>query len=329
MEGRNEIDNKTESKCEEILRELPDFISGWNIRMKNSGKTASTRYNYIRKARRFMKYINDDPRKVEIKDITSKNVEGFYSTIPNSNKEYKNTIWSFLHKFLEYMRSERMIEENYIERTDRLSTQLKSNFYNEETRLTENDFNKILKSVNTGIRRQRRTGTGISSKKRDYAIFILFMMTGMRRTALTSINIEDLDFEKKKIPVIDKREKQHVYEMEEITENAITDWLKEREYFASNVTTNALFVNKYGDRLSSDAVYDIVEKYCDNALGRHISPHKIRAGFCTILYERTKNIQFVCEAVGHNSPQTTKRYINIEDEAKKEAGSIMSSVIAS
>ena len=59
-------------------------------------------------------------------------------------------------------------------------------------------------------------------------------MTGMRETALTEINIEDLDFLKGTIKVIDKRHKTHIYKINEIIRNTLVEWIEDREIKLSN-----------------------------------------------------------------------------------------------
>jgi site-specific recombinase XerD len=151
-------------------------------------------------------------------------------------------------------------------------------------------------------------------------------MTGMRETALTEINLSDLDFFKGTIKVIDKRHKTHIYKMNETIREALVNWIEDREIKLSDQQTDALFISNQRKRISAGTIVSIVEKYSLEGLGYKISPHKLRAAFCTILYNRTGDIEFVRRAVGHSCIETTQRYIVDDDTAKDEAASIMSKI---
>ena len=154
------------------------------------------------------------------------------------------------------------------------------------------------------------------------------MTTGMRETALTEINVEDLQ-NNGVIKYIDKREKYFSRQMSEIVQLRIQEWLDVRGKYAERnaVPSPALFLSNRGRRMSVDTVQQVVEKYSKLALGYKISPHKLRSGFISILYKETGNLEFVRRAVGHEYIQTTQRYTVTEGNEGNEAGEIISGMI--
>lgn len=82
---------------------------------------------------------------------------------------------------------------------------------------------------------------------------------------------------------------------------------------------DALFISNQKKRVSVKCIVRIVERYSLEGLGYSISPHKLRAAFCTILYNDTKDVEFVRRAVGHTCIETTLRYIADDDSARQEA----------
>ena len=108
--------------------------------------------------------------------------------------------------------------------------------------------------------------------------------------------------------------------------NALVDWIEDRKEKLSNHHTDALFISNQRKRIGINAVVSIVKKYSLEGLGYEITPHKLRAAFCTILYEKTGDIEFVRRAVGHSCIETTQRYIVDDDSAKDEAASIMGKI---
>ena len=62
------------------------------------------------------------------------------------------------------------------------------------------------------------------------------------------------------------------------------------------------------------------------AIGKPLSPHKLRAGFCTVLYDETHDIEMVRRAVGHSKVSTTQRYIRSKNDAREKSAAIFDNV---
>lgn len=185
------------------------------------------------------------------------------------------------------------------------------------------DINLLLECIDGGAGSDRSKNRQEKWKLRDKAIIVLLAMTGMRETALLEINLEDLDFDNGTIKVIDKRHKTHIYKMNETIRKTLMDWIEDRQTKLSSIDTDALFISNRRQRLGTKSLVGIVEKYSLEGLGYKISPHKLRAAFCTILYDQTGDIEFVRRAVGHSCIETTQRYIVDDDTRKDEAALIM------
>ena len=69
-------------------------------------------------------------------------------------------------------------------------------------------------------------------------------------------------------------------------------------------------------------------EYSKAGIGTEISPHKLRSAFCTILYDETKDINFVSQAVGHKNIETTQRYIVNDGQTKKKAVSLLDDIFS-
>ena len=61
--------------------------------------------------------------------------------------------------------------------------------------LDEDDLKEVLLAVECGAGNRRSVAMQYKWKSRDRAIMMLFIQTGIRETALSEINIEDIDFE--------------------------------------------------------------------------------------------------------------------------------------
>ena len=163
--------------------------------------------------------------------------------------------------------------------------------------------------------------------KRDIAILTVLMTTGMRKTALTSLDISDYDSNNNTLTVIDKEDTVHVYPINNEIKTALNNWLKVRYKFMSkNTTTDALFISNSGSRISGSTIREIVKKYTKKAIGIEYSPHKIRAGYCSILYDKTGDIEFVRRAVGHSNVTTTQRYIRTDASERDRAIDLLNGI---
>lgn len=194
------------------------------------------------------------------------------------------------------------------------------------TNLDSFDIHFILECIDKGAGSDFAKNKSAPWRIRDKAIITLLALTGMRVTALTEINLNDVDFISGTVRVIDKRHKTHVYKMNSAIRAALENWITDREDKLAGLKIDALFISNQKKRVSVKCVVRIVEKYSLEGLGYSVSPHTLRAAFCTILYNDTRDVEFVRRAVGHTCIETTLRYIADDDSAREEAAAIMEKI---
>lgn len=162
------------------------------------------------------------------------------------------------------------------------------------------------------------------TRKRDYAILMLFLGTGIRVSECVGIDITDLDFGNNAVLVTRKGGNQVIlYYPQEVTD-ALRDYLSERKQIKTAVKAdeNALFLSLQRKRISQRAVQKMVKKYCSVAvpLKKRMSPHKLRSTYATRLYHETEDIYLVADALGHSDVNTTrKHYAAMSDHRRREA----------
>ena len=206
---------------------------------------------------------------------------------------------------------------------DNIDSHSKGLFLSED----KEDFNEILKCVQNGVGSHKAKEHQKNMRNRDILIMLLFMQTGMRKTALSEINIDDIDLSKRELLVIDKGNKRHIYYLTDDVVKYLKLWLLQRDKILGDNYSDALFISENKTRLSNNAIYKLVEKYCEEALDERISPHKLRSGFCSILYNETKDAEFVRRAVGHSNISTTQRYIVTDNSEKERAANLINNLI--
>lgn len=80
-----------------------------------------------------------------------------------------------------------------------------------------------------------------------------------------------------------------------------------------------LFLTKFGDPLSTQAVRNLVTKYAGMAgLGKSITPHVFRHSFASLLHEEGVDIKFIQDFLGHSSITTTEIYLHTSSTKKRQ-----------
>lgn len=162
------------------------------------------------------------------------------------------------------------------------------------------------------------------TRKRDYAILMLFLGTGVRVSECVGIDIGDLDFSSNAVLVTRKGGNQVILYYPQEVADALKSYLEERKSISPAVKAdeNALFLSLQRRRISQRAVQMMVKKYCAVAvpLKKRMSPHKLRSTYATRLYHETEDIYLVADALGHSDVNTTRRhYAAMSDQRRREA----------
>lgn len=334
MNGRVENDLKIYKKVERELLDLPSYVNDWYFYLKANDQSAMTCRDYINKIRLFLSFIDIEPDLVELGDINENIITRYFIKIQykedgsETSDSYKQCIWSCLNNFFDFLERRGYIRENLIK-----SAQIKRPKNKDLDRinqnrklLTQDDFYKILSTVENGAGSNKAKGYQRKYKNRDKLIFLIFMTTGMRGTALSEINIEDIDVDNHTLSIIDKGHKVHNYFLSDLVIDTYNQWLNDR-YFIIGNKRGALFTSRENTRMHVDSIAKVVHKYAYDALGYHISPHKLRSGLISIMYNKKHDIEFCRRMIGHSDITTTQRYIVTDNSEREEAANIISSIL--
>ena len=97
MKGRLEHSLQTEQNIKRLLEELPDYVTYYYYEFK-SGRQPKACLEYIRKIRRFLLYINSNPKDIKATDITKFDITKFLdeiSYIVDGNGNKKESSFSY------------------------------------------------------------------------------------------------------------------------------------------------------------------------------------------------------------------------------------------
>ncbi len=315
------------SDCPQILR---DFLVYHETIKGQSPRTISEYYLDLRMFLRFMKLMrNDMPIRTKLDDIDIKNVNlDFIRGITTSD----------VFDFLSYLANDREynpdspIPDHGIApaaRARKLSA-LKS-FYKYLTvrtkQLSENpvadlEYPKLRKSLPKYLTLEQsaallRAVSG-PNEKRDYAIVMLFLNCGIRRSELVGLNLTDVYEDR--IRVIGKGNKERFVYFGTPCRKAIDAYLPERH--KKVLTDNrALFGSRDGNRISVSAVHRLIKKYLLMAGldATQFSAHKLRHTAATMMLSGGVDVKTVQEVLGHENLNTTQIYTHIENTELKIA----------
>ena len=154
-------------------------------------------------------------------------------------------------------------------------------------------------------------------RKRDYAIIITFLNTGLRLSELTSMDIKHINSDGS-INIIGKGNKERKIYLNDSTIDAINEYLSVRP----NIEDDALFLSNREQRISNRAIQHMLEKYLKAAglSDKGISPHKLRHTAATLLYQYGNiDIRTLQVLLGHESVSTTQIYTHVSDEQLRQA----------
>ena len=336
MNGRVEVDMNIFSKIEKQIIGYPDYIISWYYYLKANQQSAMSCRDYINKITKFLRFINKDINLVTLNDLKEDVIVRYFIEIQNRDNKtetsvsYRQCVWSCLNNFFNFLYKRKLVQYNIFETSgiERPKGNDLERINKNRKLLTKDDFKNILSKIDEGVGTNKAKGYQRYYKNRDKAIFLIFMSTGIRKTALEEINIQDVDMEKHCLHTIDKGHVAHSYYLNDEVLDAINNWMIDRNFILNDVKNDALFISKERKRMHGNTIAKLVDKYSYEALGYHISPHKLRSGFASIMYEQTGDIEFVRRVIGHSQVSTTQRYIVTDNSEREEAANIMNKLLA-
>ena len=305
---------------------MPQIMSEYCTSMRANRKAYTTVGVYINNVLHFANFVyNGNIPENFYKNIDPADVESYMISL--ETRETKDGIkrtgddilqarWSALNTFFEWLVQRGRIDKNPIKVVGRP----KNNTEHKVTFLSKSEIAKLFKAV------ERNPNKIIAA--RDKALFSLAIATGMRASAIVNINKEDIQWKDGFINVIEKRQKTREIPIGQNVIGVLKDWLETRDEVFGGLNTSAIFVSQKNSRLSPDAANDALKKYCaDAGIQKKITMHKLRASTATNLAAAKVDIQTIGNILGHRSTSTTLKYVAVLDENKKNAISILDSMV--
>lgn len=148
--------------------------------------------------------------------------------------------------------------------------------------------------------------------RRDRAILEVLYACGVRLAEIHGIDLPDINFAGREILVRGKGSRERWVLFGKPTEDALLDYLSDSRPRLAAAATPALFLNRYGQRLSRRSFEKLVGRYAARAgLRNGVHPHTLRHTFASHMLEGDADLRVIQELLGHSSPTTTQHYTHI------------------
>ncbi|MHB8917240.1 MAG: site-specific tyrosine recombinase XerD [Desulfocucumaceae bacterium] len=155
---------------------------------------------------------------------------------------------------------------------------------------------------------------------RDKAMLELLYATGVRVTELISLDRGSVNLEEGYLRCLGKGSKERIVPMGPLAVRFTEAYLQRgRAKLMGGTNSQALFLNRYGRRMTRQGFWKIIKKYTARAnIKKDITPHTLRHSFATHLLENGADLRAVQELLGHADISTTQIYTHVTGGRLKE-----------
>lgn len=334
MSGRTEQDRNTELKISSMLQKQPMIIKEYANSFGN--KTSGTKKVYIEHVINFIAFLKkeynfDVTNLNNFKNLNYMHINSYmnYTKTHSPDGTYNEkgasccaTEFYAIKHFCKFLYRCRYVSENPC-----IDVEVpRDRKQHEIISLTPEEITIIKNNIERGVGSTRARLYQDKWKSRDLCLVMLGIVTGLRVSALKNIDVDDIDFVNKTLHTIEKGGFPRTIYLSDKIISIINEWLVDRQDILENDQCSALFISIQKNRISLNAIRDVLKKYTFN-IPKHITPHKLRSTAATNLYESTGDIYLVADVLGHHNIQNTQRYAKISSTKREYAANKLSNLI--
>jgi site-specific recombinase XerD len=160
------------------------------------------------------------------------------------------------------------------------------------------------------------------SGRRDHALMLLAVQTGLRLSEITGLRREDVQLGVgAHVHVLGKGRKERCTPLSKDTRTVLTAWLRE----PPRAPDQPVFPNARGGRLSAHGVHYLLSKHvvaagevCPSLKTKRVSPHVLRHTTAMDLLQQGVEQRVLALWLGHESVETTQIYLDANLELKQK-----------
>ena len=279
------------------MKYLDSFLEYLLVVKKHSDNTI---INYRVDIIEFFEF-NGDNINIEKEDINNYLKHLYDSNISKSSIARR---LSSLRTFYEYLLKKDIISINYFKMFKNPKKDRSLPKY-----VKEEDIDKMFLVPNT------RTWIG----QRNLLIIRMLYSTGVRISELINIKLGDININDRTIKILGKGSKERIVVFGNNTKEALDEYLNRGRREVDIHSSNYLFLNKDGNRLSARYIRKILDDIIFKAsIEMHVSPHMLRHTFATGMLNNGADLVSVKDLLGHESLNTTSIYTHVSDDKIRE-----------
>jgi len=156
--------------------------------------------------------------------------------------------------------------------------------------------------------------------QRDRALLEILYASGLRVSELVSLDLGQINLDTNEIRVWGKGAKERMVLIGKPAAEALHNYLSQgRPKLLGKKKSNALFLNRYGQRLMERRIQKMSREYAERAgLNKRVHPHMLRHTFATHLLDGGADLRVVQELLGHARLSSTQIYTHVtKSQARK------------
>jgi site-specific recombinase XerD len=255
------------------------------------GKSALTVKTYHHALKQFEEWL--DGAGANLNDYARSDVQQYIDYLASKKKSAStiNKIWNSIKAYSKWAGKRETIEDIGVVKLADIKKQAPK-------ALSKIERNKLEREID-------RNGN-----KRDYAILMTLLMTGIRVSELVALDCSDVDVSDRKGSLVvrsGKGNKERTLPLNVEARRAIKKYLEERAD-----SHPALFLSNRQERISIRSVQHLMEKHGHNA-------HQTRHSFITGLVRAGEDISVIQSLSGHSSADMILRYSMPSEDDKRRA----------
>lgn len=160
------------------------------------------------------------------------------------------------------------------------------------------------------------------SGRRDYALLLTAIQTGLRVSELVGLHCADVTLEPASyLRCLGKGRKTRCTPLTRSVASVLNRWMKEQY----NQSVDPLFPNRNGGKLSADGVQFILSKHiavarqqCPSLNEKKVSPHVLRHTAAMNLLQAGADTSTIALWLGHENPETVHMYVEADLSMKQK-----------
>lgn len=151
---------------------------------------------------------------------------------------------------------------------------------------------------------------------RNKAMLELMYSSGLRVSELLNLELNNIDIEMNIVRCFGKGSKERIVPISDYATKALIEYIDiYRKTLLKNKTSNILFLNSRGMKLSRQGFYKILKTIAkEKGIQKELSPHTIRHSVATHLIDHGADLRTVQVILGHENIETTQIYTHVSNK---------------